>query len=80
MMSSRLTPPVRIPSSTRLPPSPDRSQAVKTTRIERIWLVFACVNLLLVAWFVWTRVDIHCQKRALERQMECEARLPQESE
>ena len=67
---------VRIPASTRLPPPPDRFQAVKPSRIERVWLVFACVNLILAAWFAWTRIALHCQIRALERQAACEATLP----
>ena len=59
---------VRVASSAHLPPAPDRFKAIKPTKMERVWLVFACVNCILVAFFVCQRVELHFLQRAIAGQ------------
>ena len=63
-----MTAPIRVPSSTRLPPEPDRLAATKRTRMDFVFLIFACLGLAIVIFFVIQCTAIYLQKRALEAQ------------
>lgn len=63
-----MTTPVRVPSSLRLPPEPDRLAGTKRTRTDRLFLLFACLCLAIVVFFLLQCAVLYLWKRALERE------------
>ncbi len=63
-----MTGPVRVPSSVRLPPEPDRLAGTRRSRTDRFFLLFACLCLAIVVFFVLQCAAIYLRKRALQRE------------
>ena len=61
-------PPLRVPSSSRLPPEPERLVAARRTRTDFVFLLFACLCLAIALFFALQCTVLYIRKRALERQ------------